>query len=193
MLSGISQHGVILPQAKRLCSGFFYPLLSAVGREAHSKAVAGAASRIQENKGKVVNVGKPGKLTDKDKKRIIVERAEGASLSKLADKYHVSKTTISRVCTGDPETQKRVTAKKEQNTIEMLAYMDAQKGRAQKLLSQIIEALSDPEKLARANVRDLATAYGIIADKFIGAAPTGSEDALRRAKEILGGIDGVIK
>lgn len=138
-------------------------------------------------------MGKPGKLTDKDKKKIIVERSDGASLSRLAEKYHVSKTTISRVCTGDPETQRRVTAKKEQNTLDMLAYMDGQKGKAQELLSKIIEALGDPEKLARANVRDLATAYGIIADKFIGAAPTSSEDALRRAREILGAINGVIK
>ena len=133
------------------------------------------------------------RLTDKQKKQIIADRVKGASLGDLAKKYHVAKSTILRVVNRDPETERRATAKKEQNTLDMLAYMDAEKGRAQKLLSQIIEALGDPEKLARANVRDLATAYGIIADKFIGAAPSSSADALRRAREILGAIDGVIK
>lgn len=52
----------------------------------------------------------------------------------------------------------------------MLAYLDAQKGSVQKLLTSIVEAINDPEKLQRANVRDLATAYGIFADKYLQAA-----------------------
>lgn len=133
------------------------------------------------------------KLSDKDRKRIIADRASGMIYRQMAERYHVSITTIKRVCNGDPETAKKVKAKKEANTLEMLAYMDAQKGKAQELLSKILEALGDPDKLARANVRDLATAYGIIADKFIQTAPTGGDDVLARAREMLGGIDGVIK
>lgn len=133
------------------------------------------------------------KLSDKDKKKIVVERVNGAKLQQIARKYHVSETTIRRVLKGDPKTAEKVESKKEANTLEMLQYMDAQKGKAQELLSKILEALGDPDKLARANVRDLATAYGIIADKFIQTAPTGGDDVLARAREMLGGIDGVIK
>lgn len=133
------------------------------------------------------------KLSDKDKKRIVMDRVNGHSLRKIAEKYHVSDTTVRRVLKGDPKTSEKVAAKKEANTMEMLQYMDAQKGKAQELLSKIINALGEPDKLARANVRDLATAYGIIADKFIQTAPAGGDDVLARAKEILGGIDGVIK
>lgn len=132
------------------------------------------------------------KLSDKDKKKIVIDRVNGQSLRKIAEKYHVSDTTIRRVLKGDPKTSEKVAAKKEANTLEMLAYMDAQKGKAQELLSKILEALGDPDKLARSNVRDLATAYGIIADKFIQTAPTGGDDVLARAREMLGGIDGVI-
>lgn len=132
------------------------------------------------------------KLSDKDKKKIVIDRVNGQSLRKIAEKYHVSDTTIRRVLKGDPKTSEKVAAKKEANTMEMLAYMDAQKGKAQELLSKILEALGDPDKLARSNVRDLATAYGIIADKFIQTAPTGGDDVLARAREMLGGIDGVI-
>jgi IS30 family transposase len=139
----------------------------------------------------VANVA--ARLTDKRRKQIITDRAAGLSLRQLAEKYGTSKTTVQRVLARDPETVRKVTAKKEANTLEMLQYMDAQKGKAQELLSKIIDALGDPDKLARANVRDLATAYGIIADKFIQTAPTGGEDLLARAREMLGGIDGVIK
>lgn len=132
-------------------------------------------------------------LTDKQKKQIISERVKGASLGDLAKKYHVAKSTIARTCNRDPETVRKATAKKEQNTQEMLEYMDGQKGKAQELLTRIIEALGDPEKLARANVRDLATAYGIIADKFIQTSPKANDEALRKAAEILGGINAVIK
>lgn len=133
------------------------------------------------------------RLTDKQKKQIISERIKGASLGNLAKKYHVAKSTIARTCNRDPETVRKATAKKEQNTQEMLEYMDGQKGKAQELLTRIIEALGDPEKLKRANVRDLATAYGIIADKFIQTSPKANDEALRKAAEILGGINAVIK
>lgn len=133
------------------------------------------------------------RLTDKQKKQIISERIKGASLGDLAKKYHVAKSTIARTCNRDPETVRKATEKKEQNTKEMLEYMDGQKGKAQELLSKIIEALGDPEKLARANVRDLATAYGIIADKFLQASPKANDEALRKAAEILGGINAAIK
>lgn len=138
----------------------------------------------------VVNVAK---LTAKQKKKIIAAFVDGKSKTLLAEEYHVSRTTIRRVIEADPKTSERVQQKKEQDTLEMLEYMDQQKTSAQKLLSAIIEALNDPEKLARANVRDLATAYGIIADKFIQAAPKNGDEILQKAREILGGIDGVIK
>lgn len=132
-------------------------------------------------------------LTDKQKKKIIADRANGLSLRQLAAKYGTSRTTVQRVIAKDPATCQMVTAKKEQNTQEMLEYMDGQKGKAQELLTRIIEALGDPEKLKRANVRDLATAYGIIADKFIQTSPKANDEALRKAAEILGGINAVIK
>lgn len=134
------------------------------------------------------------KLNDRQKKQIIADRAQGLSLKKLAVKYGVSKTTIGRVCQNDPETGKKVALKKEQNTLDMLAYMDQQKEYAQDVLKNILVALNDPEKLKRANVRDLSTAFGIIVDKFVGTEPkNASDELLQKAKEILGGFDGVIK
>ena len=115
------------------------------------------------------------------------------SLRKIAEKHGVSIYAVRCAIKYDPKIEQKITDKKEANTLEMLAYLDAQKGKAQELLSKILEALGDPDKLARSNVRDLATAYGIIADKFIQTAPTGGDDVLARARKMLGQVDGVIK
>jgi IS30 family transposase len=133
------------------------------------------------------------KLTDKVKKKIMADHLLGVSGRQIAIRYGLSATTVSRVLRGDPAATKRLSEAQEQNTLEMIAYMSEQKGRAQKLMSAIIDAIDDPDKLARANVRDLATAYGIIADKFISVGPKNDEATLARAREILGGVDGVIK
>ena len=134
-----------------------------------------------------------GHLTDRQKKAIITDRINGMTFRAIAKKYGISATSVQRIIRADPETARKVTEKNEQNTQDMLDYLDVQKGKAQALLTAIIEALNDPEKLARANVRDLATAYGIIVDKFTLSKQKPEEDALRKAKELLGEVDGVIR
>lgn len=133
------------------------------------------------------------KLSDRQHKQVIKRYAETNNLSQVAREFGVSVTTIKRHVTQDAETLKIVNRKKEENTLDMLKYMDSQKGAAQKLLTNIIIALDNPDKLAKTNPRDLATAYGIIFDKFTQIGPKSSDELLQRAKEILGGIDGVIK
>ena len=133
------------------------------------------------------------KLTDRQKKQMIVDRAEGMTFQSIADKYGVSTTTAQRVIKGDPETAKKVQEKKDENTLDMLQYMEGQKPKIQQLLANIVEALNDPTKLARANVRDLATAYGIIYDKITASAPKTNEEYLQKARDILGNIHGVIE
>ena len=132
------------------------------------------------------------KLTDRQKKQMIVDHAEGMAFREIGRKYGVSDTTVRRVCKSDPETSRIVAEKKEQNTLDMLAYMEGQKPKIQKLLANILEAMDDPAKLARTNPRDLATAYGIIYDKITASAPKTNEEYLQKARDILGNIHGVI-
>lgn len=133
------------------------------------------------------------KLTDRQKKQMIVDHAEGMAFREIGRKYGVSDTTVRRVCKSDPETSRIVAEKKEQNTLDMLAYMEGQKPKIQKLLANILEAMDDPAKLARTNPRDLATAYGIIYDKITASAPKTNEEYLQKARDILGNIHGVIE
>lgn len=133
------------------------------------------------------------KLTDRDKKKIALASVNGMSNCAIARKFHVSETTIRRVLKEQPEMTRKLEQKKEQNTLEMLDFMDSQRGAAQKLLTDIIHALDDPERLSNASMRDLATAFGIIADKFLQTAPKQTDEVLRKAAEVLGSIQTVIR
>ena len=132
-------------------------------------------------------------LTDKQKKQIIADRVEGLSIRKIAEKNGVSTYAVLKAIEAEPDFKQKITEKKEQNTLDMLQYMDCQKPKIQSLLANIIEALNDPEKLKRANVRDLATAYGIIYDKITASAPKTNDELLNKAREVLGGVHGVIE
>ena len=133
------------------------------------------------------------KLTDKQHKEMIRRYAETGNYSQVAREFGVSVTTVKRHVDGDSETLKIVNDKKEQNTLDMLAYMEGQKPKIQKLLANILEAMDDPAKLARTNPSDLATAYGIIYDKITASAPKTNEEYLQKARDILGNIHGVIE
>lgn len=133
-----------------------------------------------------------GRLTDVQKQNIIADRVSGMSLRRLADKYDTSVNTIIKTVRSDPELEQKLAIKREQTTKDMFTYMDEQRSSVQALLSAIVEALNDPAKLAKANVRDLATAYGILTDKYTMNRGRNDDDALKKAKEILGGINGVI-
>lgn len=129
------------------------------------------------------------RLTDKQRKQIIADRVNGLSFRQIAAKYGVSTKTVQRTIQNQPQVLQKATEKKEQNTLDMLSYMDTQKGKAQELLNNIILALNNPEKLAKANVRDLATAYGIIADKYIQLMPKDNAEAFAKLDELIEGIN----
>ncbi len=128
------------------------------------------------------------KLTDKQRKRIIADRVDGLSLRKLADKYHVSVSTIRNVIGSDTQIAQMCTQKKEQNTLDMLAYMDSKKEQAQGIIDLYLSALADPEKLERASINNIATALGIIIDKFTATdknAPTNNIENMASLAEML--------
>lgn len=106
------------------------------------------------------------KLTDKQRKKIIADRADGATLRELAKKYHVSDTTIRRTLIRDPEAVEKVAQKKAENTAAVLAHMEKKQSKVCDLIDAYLDELTRTEKLARASVRDIATALGIVIDKF---------------------------
>ena len=61
---------------------------------------------------------------------------------------------------------KKVEQKKEQNTLEMLDYMDSKKERVQEIIDVYLGVLTDPEKLEGATLQQITTALGTLIDKW---------------------------
>lgn len=125
------------------------------------------------------------KLTDKQRKRIIAEHIEGASIRALASKYKVSTTTIQRTIHGDTDFAQKVTEKKEANAKQVLAHMDEKKEQVCTIVDKILLQMGNEEKIASTPLNQLATTMGILIDKFtaneVSRANAAEENNLARA------------
>ncbi len=107
------------------------------------------------------------RLTDKQKKIIIADYVESGNYRATARRNGVSNDTVRRIVSSDSEIVQKVTQKKEQNTIDMLDYMEFRKEQAKRVLDKYLEALADPEKIDVAKLSEVAIAMGIVIDKFV--------------------------
>lgn len=105
------------------------------------------------------------RLTDLKKKKIIADYVECGNYSAVARKHKVSKDTVRRLARQKDIVQK-AQEKKEQNTKDMLEYMDSKKQDAMKFIDLALNEMMNPKKLQRSSVQALATSLGIIVDKF---------------------------
>ena len=128
------------------------------------------------------------RLTDEQIKRIIADFVESNNYSATARKNGRAVNTVKKYVLADEEIAEKCKQKKEQNTLDMLEYMDSRKGQAQ---GTYLAALADPEKLDSASLQQIATALGILVDKFTKTTPA-SENALAKLDEVLKEIGGVV-
>ena len=109
------------------------------------------------------------KLTDKEKKKIIADYVNNQNYSETARINGVSVDTVRRLVLNDSEIVNNLKQKKEENTKDILNYMDSiydkQKNIIDLSLSALEEKLSSPDMFT--NVKDIATVYGVIFDKAL--------------------------
>lgn len=105
-------------------------------------------------------------LTDKQKKRIIADKAAGMTYRDIAAKYGVSKYTVEKTVKSDPQFSQILDRKKKENTLSMLEFLDARSASAQEFVDLALEAIKDPAKIQKASIQTIATALGIVIDKF---------------------------
>ena len=125
------------------------------------------------------------RLTDKKKKKIVADYLETQSINATAKKNGVSWGTVRSVLDGMGEIEEKLEQKKEQNTVDILAYMEKQKGIVCEILEKGLAALNSPEKLAEASPSQITTALGTLIDKWAmisgGTSDNDKEDELSKS------------
>ena len=109
------------------------------------------------------------KLTDKQKKKIIADYVENQNFSETARMNGISDKTVKRIVDNmnNIDVVEKIEQKKQENTQSTIEYMQTQHESKKRILDKILKAIEEKadniDKFT--NIKDLATAYGIILDK----------------------------
>jgi len=114
------------------------------------------------------------RLTDKQKKKIVADYLETQSINATAKRNNRSWGCIRDVLEEYGEIKEKLEQKKEQNTADILAYMEEQRGRVCDIIDIGLAALPDKIKDAK-TATEITTALGTIIDKFTLAAKSGGD------------------
>lgn len=124
------------------------------------------------------------RLTDRQKKKIIADYLETGSYNAVAKRNGVSGHTVKRIVSDDPEMAEKLQQKKDENTADILAYMDGQKRAVCDIIDVGLEVLPDKIRAAR-TASDVTTALGTLIDKFTaftgGPMDAAKEDGLSQS------------
>lgn len=116
------------------------------------------------------------RLTDKQKKKIVADYVELGSYNAVAKKHKVSKDTVKRTVLSCDDFAQKTQQKKEQNTQDILAYMESKRDLVCEILGKGLLVLNDEEKLREATPAQITTALGTLIDKWTMASDKSKED-----------------
>ena len=109
------------------------------------------------------------KLTDKQKKKIIADYIQNQNYRETARINNVDRETVKKLVNEDKDFVQKLAIKKEENTQDILEYMNSIKEKQKRIIDLSLQALE--EKLTKpdmfTNVKDIATVYGVIFDKAL--------------------------
>ena len=110
------------------------------------------------------------RLKDEEKKKILADYIETGNYRETARINNVSDDTVRRlVAENEDDVKQKLAQKKQENTISTLEYMQEQHEAKKRILDKLLRSIElkaeDIENIDKMNIKDLATAYGIILDK----------------------------
>lgn len=129
------------------------------------------------------------RLTDKQKKKIIADYVELGSYNAVAKINGVSDKTVRNIVVKNPEISEKYEQKKEQNTGDILAYMEARRDAVCDIIGIGLEVLPGKIRAAK-SASEVTTAIGTLIDKWTaisgGPVDTAKEDGLSQSLRELG-------
>lgn len=106
------------------------------------------------------------RLTDRRRKKIVADYLELGSYNAVAKIHGVSRQTVKNIVTSDTEIGHKLQQKKTENTADILAYMESQRGLVCEIIGKGLAVLNDDEKLREATPAQITTALGTLIDKW---------------------------
>lgn len=109
------------------------------------------------------------KLTDKQKKKIIADYVDNGNYSETARMNNTTDTTVRTIIKDNKDmTLEKMEQKKQKNTKDILEYMEETKDKRKKVIDLCLEKMEERlNKDELMNIKDIATAYGVLVDKSL--------------------------
>lgn len=130
------------------------------------------------------------RLTDKQKKKIVADYVQLGSYNAVAKINGVSDKTVRNLVLKNPDITEKYEQKKEQNTADILDYMESQRDDVCKVLGICLGELKKAERYEKTPPQQIATTMAILIDKYtaFGGGPKDEteEDGLSLSLRELG-------
>lgn len=106
------------------------------------------------------------RLTDKKKKEIIADYIQLGSYNAVAKLHGVSKDTVKRVVQSCEDFAQKAQQKKEENTADILAFMEKNKDKVCSIIELYLDELLNVQQFEKVTPNQLTTAIGTLIDKW---------------------------
>jgi hypothetical protein len=125
------------------------------------------------------------RLTDRQKKKILADYVQTSNYCATAKINGVSATTVKNIVRANADIVEKCEQKKEENTADVLAYMESQRDVVCQIIGKGLAVLNDPEKLAEATPSQITTAIGTLIDKWTLLQEKSANDDSERVRVII--------
>lgn len=127
------------------------------------------------------------RLTDKKKKKIVADYIKNQNYRETARINGVSVNSVRNIVANNKNIEQKLTQNNEQNTIDTIEYLKSQTTTKNRIVSKLLKSIEiKSEDIERANIKDLAMAYGILIDKELKIL-----EIQKSQREINNGLDKV--
>lgn len=106
------------------------------------------------------------RLTDKQKKKIVADYVQLGSYNAVSKIHGVSATTVKNIVLKSADIVEKCEEKKEQNTADILDYMEGQRDDVCKVLGICLSELKKAERYEKTPPQQIATTMAILIDKW---------------------------
>lgn len=114
------------------------------------------------------------RLTDIQKKKIVADYLETQSVNTAAKRNGVSWDSAKKAIEEAGDIEKKLEEKKQQNTADILAYMENRKGQICEIIQKGLDVLNTPGKLEEASPAQITTMIGTLLDKAVQYTQNGT-------------------